>query len=128
METRPSQLVRKHWTFVIGYCVATSLAMGVAVPGAFVLLGVFRGRIKFDSGGRVFHAPLVFIGMVSAVLFAIQLLSGPFVLSRNAVCRTCHRRQRLRRNPFFLGRYYRLPACDDCGGELEPALFWKPES
>jgi hypothetical protein len=127
MESRAPQLERRHWSFVIAYCMATSLAIGVIVPGAFSLISVLRGKLRFDSGGRVLHGLLIIMAIVSAVFFIIQLFGGPFVLSRDVVCRTCHRRQKLNRNPLFAGKGYRVPACDCCG-DLEPAIFWRLES
>jgi len=47
------------------------------------------------------------------------------IYTKNVVCDTCHRRQKLNRIPFLAGKYYRTPKCDDCGGDFEPALFWK---
>ena len=121
METQAPQLERRHWTFVIAYCLVISLLIGI-FPGAVYFFSVIQGKSKFDL-----HVLLIFMAIVSAVFFVIQLFAGPFVLSRDVVCRDCHKRQQLRRNPLLAGRGYHVPACD-CGGDLEPAIFWKPEA
>jgi hypothetical protein len=123
METEARQIVRRHWSFVVAYIIVASLAVGV-------LLAIMMFLFSFiDSKHRPMsiHFAFIFMWVVSAAVFIIQLISGPLVFTRAVVCQTCHRQQRLDRIPFWAGKYYRTPKCD-CGGDFEPALFWKPES
>ena len=122
METESPQFVRKHWSFVVAYIVIASFAVGLMVA---IMMFLFS---HLDSKHRpmTIHFGLIFTGVVSAVVFVIQLISGPLVFTKDVVCRTCHRQQRLDHIPFLAGKYYRQPRCE-CGGDFEPALFWKLE-
>jgi len=129
METQ-QRLVRRHWSFVLAYTIVAALAVGFGLPVGLLVFPVKRG-----VGGQVtFHERLVFYlmfgGAISLALFVIQVFAGPFVFTRNVVCKMCCRPRKLYRAPFFRGRGlvgYRIPKCDDCGGEMEAAIFWKAE-
>ena len=128
METEKPRLVRRHWSFVLAYTVAAALAVGFGLPLGFLILA---GTQHADPE-VTFHAALVFYlilsGIIFVVVFVIQIFAGPLVFTRNVVCKTCCQPRRLHRAPFFVGdRGYRMPKCDDCGGELEAAIFWKAE-
>ena len=128
METETPRLVRKNWSFVLAYTVVAALAVGFGM-----MLGLLFYPDKRGSGARVtFHDRLViyliFSGVISFGVFLIQVLKGPLVFTRNVVCKTCCRPRKLYRAPLFEGRRgYRMPKCDDCGGELEAAIFWRAE-
>jgi len=123
METEGPQLVRKHWSIVILYCIATSAIIGsgfAVVP--FVSL-FFYYRFPFLEAGQI---ALWIFGAISSGMFAIQIIGAPFVLTRDVVCRTCHKRIKLDREPLMGGKYYSVPKCE-CEGDFEPAYFWKLE-
>ena len=124
METNGPQFVRKHWSIIILYCVLTSAAIGLSfavVP--FVMLFCYY-RFPFVEA---FHIALGIFGVISSPMFVIQFIGEPFVLTRDVVCRRCHKRITLEREPLMGGKFYRLPDCE-CGGDFEPAYFWKLES
>jgi hypothetical protein len=128
MERQTPRLVRRHWSFALGYTIGAALLVGFGLMLAFmVFYGIRNPRTDVPFRDRlVFY--LISAGVVSLVVFVIQVLRGPLVFTRNVVCRTCCRPRKLRRAPFFVGdRGYRKPKCDDCGGELEAAIFWRQE-
>jgi len=128
METEARRLVRRHWSFVLAYTILAALAVGCGLP-----FGLLVYPVKHGSGAPItFHDRLVVFlpmaGVISLTVFVIQVFSGPLVFTRNVICKTCCRPRKLRRAPFFVGsRSYRMPKCDDCGGELEAAVFWREE-
>jgi len=128
METQAPRLVRRHWSFVLAYTIAAALAVGFGLSFGLLVYLVMRGvgePFTFHDGLVVY---LVIAIVISLAVFVIQVLTGPLVFTRNVVCKTCCRPRRLNRTPFFVGdRYYRMPKCDECGGELEAAIFWKTE-
>ena len=124
-----TQYVRKNWSIFVAYYVVTSLAVG------FVIAAALFPFLTLDHSKQGKHKPipvhdallysLVSMGVVSAVAFLIQLISGPFVFTKDVVCRKCHRRMKVSRIAFFTGRYRRPPKCE-CGGNIEPAFLWEP--
>lgn len=128
METQTPRLARRHWSFVLAYTVVAALLVGFGLMFGFMVYAGIR-----HSGTRVpFHDRLVFFlifgGVISFAVFVIQVLTGPLVFTRNVVCKTCCQPRKLGRAPFFVGdRGYRMPKCDDCGGEFEAAIFWRKE-
>lgn len=128
METRPQQLVRRHWSFVVAYVVVTSLAVGFVLPGMMFLFLLVDRMGEHKPVYVSFHILLILLiigGTISAVVLLIQSLTGLLVVSKDMVCQTCHKRQRMSRIPAFAARGYRIPSCCECGGDLEPAIFWK---
>ncbi len=126
METESPQFIRKHWSFVIGYILVASVAVGFGLAGIIFLYSIIRGT-SHTPNNALLHIWLIIAGGASAVVFVIQLFAGPLVFTKDVVCQVCHRQQKLARIPFFQGKYYTQPKCE-CGGDLEPALFWKLES
>jgi hypothetical protein len=124
MEKDKPQLVRKKRSFVVAYCIITSLFLGFILPTQAILLACAGSSISFG-----FTLPFVwaFTGVMSVVIFIMQLVFGPIVITRKVVCKRCHTSRTLARIPFLVGGR-RMPLCD-CGGEFETALFWtsKPE-
>jgi hypothetical protein len=122
--------VRKGWAAYGGYYVVSSIAVGIGVTAAMLLFAVFDHSKRSKSRPLPAHAPLLFLstvaGALSAVVFLVQLASGPFVFTKDVVCRKCRIRQQAKRVAFFSGPYSRTPKCA-CGGKLEPAILWKPE-
>jgi MFS superfamily sulfate permease-like transporter len=120
METQGPQFVRKHWSIILAYMVFASFATGLIVATIIALCSFM------DNSQSL---PGVFLGGVmgvsSVVAFVIQLLTEPLVFTKNVICETCHRKQKLARIPFFAMQGYRQPKCDDCGGDLDPAFFWE---
>jgi hypothetical protein len=128
METEAKRLVRRHWSFVLAYTVVAALAVGF---GLMLGLMIFPGN-RLSHAHLTFHDRFIFFlifgSVISLAVFVIQVLTGPLVFTRNVVCKTCCRPRKLYRAPFFVGgRGYRMSKCDDCGGELEAAIFWKAE-
>ncbi len=128
METQTTQLVRRHWSFVLAYYALTSLAIGLVLPAFLFFCSLYvEGTGLFESGhGIIFQVLLLTMGLGLVAAFITQVLTDPIVFTRDVVCQTCHRRQRLDHNPLSGGRYYSLPKCE-CGGDLETAFFWKLE-
>ena len=128
METESRQIVRKHWTYVLAYALVAALVVGFGVTG-FLFLNLFlSGSSTRMPSHFIIQMWLTFGGIVSGVIFLIQLFAGPLIFTRDMVCRNCHRRQTIPRVPFFAGGKggYKTPDCE-CGGDLEPALFWRTE-
>jgi hypothetical protein len=124
METEGQQYVRKHWIIIILYCVLASAAIGFSfavVP--FVLLTFYYRFPVLETS----HIALWIGGVISAGMFIIQFVGEPFVLTRDIICRKCHKRIRLDREPLMRDKHYRVPNCE-CGGDFEPAYFWRLES
>ena len=112
---------------MLAYTVGAALLVGFGlVLGFMVYIG-----IRHSGTHAPFHDRLVFFlifgGVISFAVFVIEVLTGPLVFTRNVVCKTCCQPRKLRRAPFFAGRGYRMPKCDDCGGELEAAIFWRED-
>ena len=122
--------VRKSWVLVVAYYAATSLALGFVIGAVLFLFLV----LNHPPDGRHARAPvlgmpmfaLAAMGVISAATFLIQLVTGPYVFTKDVVCRRCHTRLRVNRIAFFTGRYSRPPRCE-CGGPIEPAFLWKPD-
>jgi hypothetical protein len=126
MDIQAPRLVRRHWSFVLAYTVAAALAVGFGLSLGFL---VYWGSQQ-DTPVPLHERLVIFLilsGVISATVFVIQVLTGPLIFTRNVVCKTCCRPRKLYRVPFLGGRGYRVPKCDDCGGELEAAIFWKAE-
>jgi len=127
----PTKYVRKHWLIFAAYYAATSSAVGLGI----VVMLVLSSALHNSKHGKLkpihIHSALMFslavLGMVSVVIFLIQLISGPFVITKDVVCKKCHTRWRVDRIPFFRGKYSRPPKCE-CGGHVEPAFLWTPVS
>jgi hypothetical protein len=128
METEAPRLVRRHWSFVLAYTVVAALAVGFGLMLGFL---VFEGSQHSRTHVPLHDRSVFFLisgGVISFAVFVIQVLTGPLVFTRNVVCKTCCRPRKLHQAPFFVGsRNYRMPKCDDCGGKLEAAIFWKGE-
>ena len=124
METEGPQFVRKHWSFIILYCILTSVAIGFCSTALLIAIVVFRNGHPIH---QAFHIVLWMMGAISVVMFTLQFIGGPFVLSRDVICGKCHKCTRLDRNPLMGGKFYRVPKCE-CGGDFEPACFWRLES
>jgi hypothetical protein len=123
-----TKYVRRNWIAFAAYYAAASLAAGLCIAGSMFLFAVL-GLSKHERPMPVHEALtclLVFLVGVSVVAFLIQLISGPFVLTKDAVCKKCRTRLKLNRIDFFRGRYARSSRCG-CGGGIEPALLWKPQ-
>ena len=116
-------MVRKHWSIVILYCIATSAVIGSGFAVVPFISLFFYYRFPFPE---VFHFVLLTFGPIFLGMFAIQITGAPFVLTRDVVCRTCHKRIKLDREPLMGGKHYSVPKCE-CGGDFEPAYFWKLE-
>ena len=134
-ETQPenrdtTRYVRKHWSIFVVYYVATSVALGVGMAAAMALFLALDPSRHGNRKPIPVHGVLIFsigtLGVVSAITFLIQLISGPFVFTKDVVCRKCHMRLQVERIAFFTGRYSRPPRCE-CGGKIEPAFLWKPD-
>jgi hypothetical protein len=124
MENETPQLVRKHWSFIIAYCIVTSLTIGFIFSSLICLSWIMRGGVQAVSNYWALHLWLIIAGVISLVLLLIQLFTGEFIFTRDVVCQTCHRRQKLNRIPLFASKWYRVPQCE-CGGDLETAFFWE---
>ena len=70
------------------------------------------------------YTSFIIMVFLSVVIFIIQLIGGPFIFTKEVICRKCQSRQKLDRIPFFAGKGYRQPSCS-CGGKWEPASFWE---
>lgn len=122
METESPQFIRKHWAFVVAYIFIASLCIGFI----FAVMMVLYSFLCATRSPITINAALVIMGVVSVAVSVMQLIFGPLIFTKDVVCRTCHRQQRLNHIPFLTGQRFRQPGCD-CGGDLEPALFWKLE-
>jgi hypothetical protein len=121
--------VRKSGWAIALYDAAVSLSLGAALA---LFMSVFiLGSLSSASSPRplaiapVLKFSIGVMAVVALVCFTIQLIAGPFVLTRDVVCRTCHTRRRADRIPFFRGRFQGPTRCP-CGGEFEPAVLWRP--
>lgn len=121
--------VRKPWIVIAAYKAAASFAVGVGMGLAMVAVAAVSlqdGQHKPLHAGPAFGLFVAMLVLVSVTSLVIQLISGPFVFTRDVICKRCHRRFQARRIPFFCGRYSRPPKCE-CGGKFEPAVLWKRE-
>lgn len=126
----PPQLVPRHWSFVIAYIVITSVVVAFSVTGMGFLSSLLgHSENHHRTVLPLFDLWLILSGIASVVIIVVQSIGGPLAFTKNMVCDRCHRQQRLRRIPFFVGSRggYKIPNCE-CGGDLEPAIFWKLES
>jgi hypothetical protein len=122
----PTRYVRKSWSVHLGYYLLTSLASGVAITAALLLIALFEHeRNEFFAGYARFL--MASAGVLAVIPFFIQLVSGPFVLTRDVVCRTCRSRSQVNRIAFFKGKHVPPVRCA-CGGKIEPAFLWTPDS
>jgi hypothetical protein len=125
-----TKYVRKSWSIFTGYYLATSLAVGFGIAATLFLFSALDDSKRGRHKPLPVHAALIFatvvLGVVSATVFLIQLVSGPLVFTKDVVCRRCRSRLKVNRIAFFAGKYSRPPRCD-CGGKIEPAFLWKPE-
>lgn len=123
--------VRKNWGIFVAYYAATSSALGFVIVAALSLFVFFDhppdGRHPRMPVHETWLFVLAVMGVISASTFLIQLVSGPFVFTKDVVCRKCHTRLRVNRIAFFAGKYSRPPKCE-CGGSIEPAFLWRPDS
>jgi hypothetical protein len=116
-----------QWSIFVAYYVVTSLVLGCGITAVLLVFAVFD-----DAKHKPLpvHAACPFlmtiVGVLSAITFVVQLVSGPFVFTTDVVCKTCHTRLKVNRIAFFTGKYSRPPRCE-CGGKIEPALLWKPD-
>jgi hypothetical protein len=127
-----TKYVRKNWVVFVAYYAATSLALGFGLSAMifiYLVLGV-GGHGQHQHKPVPIHNALLFsmaiLGVLSASIFLIELVSGPFVFTKDVVCRKCHTRLKVNRVPFFTGKYSRPPKCE-CGGKIDPAFLWKPD-
>lgn len=125
-----TQYVRKNWSIYVAYYVLTSLAVGLGIGAALFIFALFDGSNHGKQKPIPVHAPFLFLmaiaGVLSAITFFIQLVTGPFVFTKDVVCKNCHTRLKVNRIAFFAGKYSRPPRCE-CGGKIEPAFLWKPD-
>jgi hypothetical protein len=125
-----TKYVRRNWIIFAAYYVAASLTLGLGIAAVmflFLVLGISKhGRRKPIPVHNALIFSIALLSVVSAIIFLIQLISGPFVLTKDVVCRKCHTRLKVNRIAFFTGRYSRPPRCE-CGGKIEPAFLWEPE-
>lgn len=134
-EEQPKNLdttkyARKNWIIFATYYVAASLAVGLGLAAAMFLSlalgGSTHGKRTPIPVPDALSFSMAFLGAVSVIMFLIQLITGPFVFTKDVVCRKCHTRLKVKRIAFFTGRYSRPPRCE-CGGKIEPTFLWKPE-
>jgi hypothetical protein len=122
--------VRKSWRVYAVYYVCTSLVVGLGLTAVMFGFAVFGGSGHGKHKPLPDHAPILFLTTVVAVLstivFLIELATGPFVFTKDVVCKECHTRLKVKRIAFFAGKYSRPPKCE-CGGKIEPAFLWAPE-
>jgi hypothetical protein len=125
-----TQYVRKNWSIFLAYYVVASLAVGLGIAMAMFLFAVLGISKRGNRKPLPIHNSLMFsmalLGTLSAILFLVQLITGPFVFTKDVVCRKCHTRLKVNRIAFFTGKYSRPPRCE-CGGKIEPAFLWKPD-
>jgi hypothetical protein len=126
----PTPYVRKHWSIYLAYYLVTSVAIGAGVAVAMLAFAIFGDSKHGSHKPLPDRAPFLFfvavVGVLSVITFLIQLISGPFVFTKDVVCKQCHKRREVNRIPFFAGKYSRPPRCE-CGGKVEPAMLWKPD-
>ena len=125
-----TKCVRKNWVVFAAYYATTSMTLGFGLSAMMFLFLVLGARGRSNHNPVPVHSALPFsmavFGVVSAIIFLIELVSGPFVITKDVVCRKCRTRLRVNRIAFFTGRYSRPPRCE-CGGKIEPAFLWKAD-
>jgi hypothetical protein len=125
-----TQYVRKNWSIYLAYYVVTSLTVGLGLTAMLLVFAVFDDSKHGDHEPLPAHAPFLFLmtilGALSAITFVVQLVSGPFVFTKDVVCKKCHTRLKVNRIAFFSGKYSHPPRCE-CGGKIEPAFLWRPD-
>jgi hypothetical protein len=121
-----ARYVRKSWSVYLAYYLLMSAAIGIAITTALLLIALLEdstpGRNEFFTGYARFLIGSA--GVLAAIPFLIQLVSGPFVLTRVVVCTECCRRSKVNRIAFFKSKYSPPVRCE-CGGKIEPAFLWK---
>ena len=124
----PTPYVRKGWNVFVAYDLATSLVVSLVISAALFLAFVFDkdSAHKAVSIHGAMQYTLFVMGVLAAFMFLIQLVGGPFVFTKDVVCRKCHRRFRAKKISFFTGKYSRPPRCV-CGGKIDPAFLWEPD-
>jgi hypothetical protein len=124
-----ARYVRKGWSVYLAYYLVISAAIGIAITAALLLIAFLddstSGRNDFFSGYARFL--IASAGVLAAIPFLIQLVSGPFVLTRIVVCRRCCMRSKVKRIAFFKSKHAPPVRCE-CGGRIEPAFLWKLDS
>ena len=127
----PTKYVRKNWLIFAAYDLATSLVVGLSIVAMLFLFSALDDSEHGKHKPVPVHDALLYsvaiLGVLVAILFLAQLITGPFVFTKDVVCKRCHTRLRVNRVAFFTGKYSRPPRCK-CGGKIEPAFLWKPES
>lgn len=124
MKTESPQWVHKHWSVIIAYYGVSSLAVGFMLATCFFLsLFSAKNHQRTPIHDELFFS-LVAMGFISAVVFGMQAIYGPLIFTRNVICGKCQRPIKLKRIPFLGGKGRTTPTCA-CGGEYEPAFFWK---
>ena len=125
-----TKYVRKDWVIFAAYYAASSSAVGLGVAATMFLFAALGVSKHGNHKPMPIHAAWVFsvaiFAVVSAIAFLIQLIGGPFVFTKDVVCRKCRARLKVNRIAFFTGKYSRPPRCN-CGGKIEPAFLWKPQ-
>jgi hypothetical protein len=125
-----TKYARKNWSIFAAYYAVSSLAVGLGIAVAMFVFAVLGVSKHGNHKPMPVHDSLIFstsiLGVVSAITFIIQLTGGPFVFTKDVVCKQCHTRLRVNRVAFFTGRYSRPPRCE-CGGKIEPAFLWEPD-
>lgn len=125
-----TKYVRKNWSLFVTYYVLTSFVVGLGIAVAMFVFAVLGVSKRGNHKPMPVHSASIFsmaiLGVVSAIVFLVQLVSGPFVFTKTVVCRKCHTCLTVNRIAFFTGRYSRPPKCE-CGGKIEPAFLWKPD-
>lgn len=125
MTANGPQCIRKHWTFILAYYIATSIGIGITFASFLLLVALVRRNPMSIHDGL--HLSFIFAAICSPAAFAVQVIVGPIIFTKSVICATCHSPQTLNRNPLFAPRGYRVPRCENCGGDLEPSFFWKLE-
>ena len=125
-----TKYVRKNWSIFVAYYVVSSLAVGLGIAVAmfvFAVLGVWKhGNPKPMPVHHSLIFSMAILGVVFVITFFLQLIGGPFVFTKDVVCKKCHTRLRVNRIAFFTGKYSRPPRCE-CEGKIEPAFLWQPD-
>jgi hypothetical protein len=126
-----TKYVRRNWSVFVAYYLGTSIAVGFGVAAAMLIFAVPDFSKHGNQKPMPVHGSLIFsmavLGVVATIGFVIQLVAGPFVFTKDVVCKKCRARQQVNRIAFFTGKYSRPPRCQ-CGGKIEPAFLWKPDT